>query len=126
MVAKEGIMKTLQRVSGWLFWQRELAAVADTFLWTVIVIVLSAYGSTILWYLGYSPWLYILVPAGIQALFAWHHSLMDAVAARNAAHAMVDGLIRLSHDSAGEDTVTGEFDLTNVLLFPGGYLPVSE
>jgi hypothetical protein len=119
-------MKTLQRVSGWLFWQRELAAVADTFLWTVIVIVLSAYGSTILWYLGYSPWLYILVPAGIQALFAWHHSLMDAVAARNAAHAMVDGLIRLSHDSAGEDTVTGEFDLTNVLLFPGGYLPVSE
>jgi hypothetical protein len=93
------------------FWQSKLQP-GDAFLWTVIVVVLSAYGIGVLWCLGYNPLVLALVPIAIQSLFGWHHWLRGQVTEYEATEAAAGGHILMPQLEEPEDV--HDFDLSNV------------
>ena len=62
-------MNKIQTAHDAILWQGELEA-SESFLWSVLVIVLIIYAYIFVWYLEYSPWLYLVSPLIVQAITA--------------------------------------------------------
>ena len=70
-------------------WQGKLP-LHEAYLWTLIAVTALVYGDAIVWYMGYNPWMYAVVPFAVQALFAWQYWLQHQVIAGEAAFVAFD------------------------------------